>query len=163
MTGRKTTLTDETRYGGMVKIVLLLIIVAVIAGIIWQLRSSHRRRPLTRIPPVAQPIRPGPAGQLDTLQLNRNYWGVEIRPGICEPSRALAGRQFPFAEAPSLPLADCAASPCTCTYLGLWERRKWHRRSQPDRRKAIRYLQDRPDRRCHRERRRIDVWRNRRW
>jgi hypothetical protein len=78
----------------MVKIGLLLIIVAVIAGIIWQLRSTRRRRPRTRIP-LAQPIRPGPAGQLETLRLNRNYWGVEIKPGMCEPSTALAGRQFP--------------------------------------------------------------------
>jgi hypothetical protein len=147
----------------MVKTGLLLIILAVIAGIIWQLRSSRRRRPRTRIPPVAQPVSSGPAGKLETLRLNRNYWGVEIKPGLCELSRALAGRQFPFPEAPSLPLADCTASPCTCTYLGLWERRKWHRRSQPDRRMAIRYHQDRPDRRSHRERRKIDVWRNRRW
>jgi hypothetical protein len=147
----------------MVKIGLLLIILAVIAGIIWQLSSSRRRRPRTRIPPVGQSIRPGPAGLLETLRLNRNYWGVEIKPGICEPSRALAGRRFPFPEAPSLPLADCAVSPCTCTYLGLWEHRRWHRRTLPDRRKAIRYIPDHPNRRCHRERRKIDFWSNRRW
>ena len=34
---------------------------------------------------------------------------------------------------------------------------KWHWRTQHDRRKAIRYSRDHPDRRCHRERRRIDV------
>ena len=147
----------------MVTIGLLLIILAVVAGIIWQLRSGRRWRPRTRIPPVVQPIRPGPAGQLETLRLNKNYWGVEIRPGICKPSRTLVGRQFPFTEAPSLPLADCAANLCTCIYLGLWERRRYHRRTLPDRRKAIRYLHDHPDRRCHRERRRIDVWCNRSW
>jgi hypothetical protein len=146
----------------MVKIGLLLIILAVIAGIVWRLRSSTRRRPRARITPP-QIIRYGPAGQLETLQQNRNYWGVEIHSGICEASKALAGRHFPFPEAPSLPLADCAASFCTCSYVGLWERRKWHRRALPDRRNAIRYLQDHPDRRCHRERRKIDVWRNRSW
>jgi hypothetical protein len=146
----------------MVKIGLLLIILAVIAGIVWQLRSSPRRQPRARITPP-QIILYGPAGQLETLKLNRNYWGVEIHSGLCEASKPLAGRQFPFPEVPSLPLADCAASFCTCTYVGLWERRKWHRRAMPDRRTAIRYLQDHPDRRCHRERRKIDVWRNRSW
>ncbi len=143
----------------MVKIGLLLMILALIAGIVWQLRAGRRRRPRTRIPPM-QAIRNGPAGQLESLCGNRNYWGVEIRSGICKASKALAGRQFPFPEAPSLPLAECDASLCTCTYLGLWERRKWHRRTQTDRRKAIRYLQNNLDRRCHRERRKVDVWRN---
>jgi phage tail protein X len=146
----------------MVNIGLVLIILVVIAGIIWQLRSNHRRRPRTRIPP-SQIIRYGPARQLETLRHNRKFWGVEIQSGICEASKALAGRQLPFPEAPSLPLTDCAASFCTCTYVGLWERRKCHRRSQPDRRKAIRYLHDHPNRRCRRERRKADVWSNRSW
>jgi hypothetical protein len=146
----------------MVKIGLLLIILAVIAGIVWQLRYGRRRRPCTRLPPT-QTIRDGPAGQLETLRLNKNYWGVEIHSGICKASKELAGRQFPFPEAPSLPLADCAASLCTCTYLGLWERRKCHRRTQADRRKSIRYLQNHPDRRSRRDRRKIDVWRNLKW
>jgi hypothetical protein len=147
----------------MVKIVLLLIILAVIASVIWLLRSNRRRRPRTRIRPMERPIRSGPAGQLETLRLNRTYWGVEIQSGMCEASRALAGRQFPFSEAPAMPLADCAASSCTCIYLGLWERRRWHRRTLPDRRRVIRYLPNHPDRRCHRERRKIDVLRNRKW
>ena len=146
----------------MVKIGLLLIILAVIAGIVWLLRSSRRRQPRTCIPPP-QIIRYGPAGQLETLQQNKNYWGVEIQSGTCEASKALAGRRFPFPETPSLPLADCATNFCTCSYVGLWERRKWHRRAQPDRRKMIRYTHDHPDRRCHRERRKVDVWSNRSW
>jgi len=148
----------------MIKIGLLLIILMVIAGIVWQLRSGRRRRPSARIPPPApQIIRYGPAGQLEALRQNRNYWGVEIQSGNCEASRALAGRKFPSPVAPSLPLAECTASFCTCTCVGLWERRKWHRRALPDRRKAIRYTQDHPDRRCHRERRKVDVWTNRSW
>jgi len=147
----------------MVKIGLLLIILAVIASVMWLLRSNRHRRPRTRIPPMERPIRSGPAGQLETLRLNRTYWGVEIQSGICEASKALAGRRFPFLETPSLPLADCAANFCTCSYVGLWERRKWHRRVQPDRRKLLRYTQDHPDRRCHRERRKVDVWSNRSW
>jgi hypothetical protein len=146
----------------MVRIGLLLIILAVIAGILWLLQSGRRRQPRARIPPQ-QSIRQGPAGQLESLRQNSNYWGVEIQSSLCEASKALAGRKFTFPDAPSLPLADCVANFCTCTYVGLWERRKWHRRILPDRRKAIRYTMDHPDRRCHRERRKIDVWSNRSW
>ena len=146
----------------MVKIALLLIILAVIVGIVWQLRFSNRRRPRTRIPPP-QIIRDGPARQLEALQQNRNYWGVEIHSGICEASKALAGKQFPSQEAPSVPLVDCSASSCTCNYIGLWERRKSHRRVQSNRRTMIRYTQNRPDRRSHKERRKADVWTNRSW
>jgi hypothetical protein len=141
----------------MVKIGLLLIILALIAGIGWQLRSGRRRRTRTRIPPT-QAIPYGPPGQLETLRRNRNYWGVEIRSGICKASKTLAGRQFPFHEAPTLPLAECAVSCCTCSYLGLRERRMRHRRAQPDRRQMIRYLKHQPDRRCNKERRQIDIW-----
>ena len=147
----------------MMKIGLLLIILAVIAGIAWELRTGRRRRrPRTRISPP-RTIRDGPAGQLEALQKNRNYWGVVIHSGICTASKALAGEEFPFRDAPSLPLDGCDTSHCTCIYLGLWERRKWYRRAQPDRRKAIRYLQNKPDRRSHRERRKINEWHNRRW
>jgi hypothetical protein len=146
----------------MVNIGLLLIILAIIAGIVWLLRTNRRRQRRAPTPPQETVVH-GSGGQLEALQRNRNYWGVEIRSGICKASKALAGRQFPFAQAPLLPLEDCAASNCTCTYLGLWERRKWHRRAQPDRRKMIRYLQNHPDRRARKERRKIDVWRDRRW
>ena len=146
----------------MVKIGLLLIILAVIAGIVWQSRSSSRRRPRTRIP-QSQIIRDGPVGQLEALRQNRKIWGVEIQFGTCEASKVMVGRHFPSPEAPSLPLADCSASICTCNYVGLWEHRKWHRRAQPDRRKMFRYTQNRSDRRCHKERRKADVWSNRSW
>jgi hypothetical protein len=143
----------------VVKIGLSLLILAIITGIAWLLRSGPRR---TRTPPQ-EIVRPGHAGQLEALRRNRNYWGVEIHSGICKAAKALAGKQFPFHEAPTLPLDDCEADTCTCTYLGLWERRKWHRRAQPDRRKMIRYLQHHPDRRSHKERRKADVWRTLRW
>jgi hypothetical protein len=141
----------------MVKIGLLLIILAVIAGMVWQPRYGRLRRRRRRLP-AAPPATHGPAGQLETLRLNRNYWGVEIRSGICKAAKELAGRQFPFADAPCLPLAECAANLCTCNYVGLWERRKSHRRNQCDRRNSIRYLQNHSDRRSHRDRRKIDVW-----
>jgi hypothetical protein len=146
----------------MIKIGLSLIILGVIAGILWQLRSAGYRRPRTRLPPT-QTIRHGPVGQLETLRLNRKYWGVEIHSGICRASKELAGRQFPFAEAPTLPLADCTASLCTCSCRGLVERRKRHRRIQADRRNSIRYLQNHMDRRSPRNRRTIDVWRTLKW
>ena len=146
----------------MVKIALLLMILAVIAGIVWQLRYARRRPPRTRVTAL-QTLRYGPAGQLELLRLNRNYWGVEINSGICRAAKELAGRQFPFPEAPDLPLADCTARHCTCTYLALQERRSQHRRTQVDRRTSIRYLLNHTDRRSLKDRRKIDVWHNLKW
>jgi hypothetical protein len=144
-----------------VETALLLLIIVVIAATAWRLRAGGQRRRLRRKDlSMEQTASRRPAGQLETLRLNRNYWGVEIRSGICQAAKELAGRQYPFAEAPCLPLAECTASLCACSYMGLWERRKRHRRKQADRRQSIRYLQNHPERRSHRERRRIDVWRN---
>jgi len=144
-----------------VEIALLLLTVAVIATTVWLLCNGCRCCRRRRNNAAAEQAAPaGPAGKLETLRRDRNYWGVEIRSGICKAAKELAGRQFPFAEAPRLPLAGCAASLCTCSYVGLWERRKRHRRTEGDRRKSIRYLQNHPERRSHRDRRRIDVWRN---
>jgi hypothetical protein len=91
----------------MVNIGLVLIILVVIAGIIWQLRSNHRRRPRTRIPP-SQIIRYGPARQLETLRHNRKFWGVEIQSGICEASKPPPSRLpiVPRVSAPA-PTWDC--------------------------------------------------------
>lgn len=143
----------------MVKLALLLLILAVIAGVIWQFREGSGRRPRRRQrDPAALDFLPTPVGQLESLRLNKAYWGIEIRSGTCQASKELTGRKFPFAEAPALPLADCAANRCTCSYVGLWERRKWHRRAQGDRRQLIRYLQNHAERRSPKQRRKADIW-----
>lgn len=139
-------------------IALLLFILAAIAAIIWLQRNNGRRRRNRRRAARRAPV--GPAGQLETLRLTRQYWGVEIRSGVCKPAKELAGRHFPFDQAPRLPLAECGANQCTCSYVGLRERRKQHRRIQADRRQSIRYLVDHPDRRSHKERRKADIWGN---
>jgi hypothetical protein len=156
------TPTIEEMTDRMVSIGLLLLILAILAGMGWLLRTDRRgqRRAST---PARESAPQGRAAQLQTLRHNKHYWGVEIHSGICSAAKALAGKQFRFSEAPSLPLEDCAAGNCTCAYLGLRERRTWHRRTQPDRRNAIRYLRNRPDRRSHKERRKADVWRRLRW
>jgi hypothetical protein len=145
----------------MIKISLLLIILAVIAGIGWLFRV-RRHRPRTRTSRPEAVINTS-SRQLDALRANKNYWGVEIQSCICTVAKTLAGKPFPFNEAPTLPLGDCPANCCTCVYVGLRERRVRHRRISPDRRHLIRYLHHNSDRRRHKERRKIDVWRTRRW
>jgi hypothetical protein len=145
----------------MVKISLLLIILAVIAGIGWLLRV-RRHRPRTHASKPETVIYTS-SRQLDALRGNKNYWGVDIQFGVCKVAKTLAGKQFPFNEAPALPLGDCPVNCCTCIYVGLRERRVRHRRGEPDRRHLIRYLHHHSDRRCYKERRKIDVWRTRRW
>jgi len=139
-------------------IALLLFPLAAIIATFWLLRDNRRRR--RREVRAVRPASLGPAAQLEALRVNRQYWGVEIRPGVCKAAKDLVGTRYTFNEAPALPLAECGAQQCTCSYVALWERRKRHRRIQPDRRKSIRYLVDRPDRRSHKERRKADIWGN---
>jgi hypothetical protein len=145
----------------MVKISLLLIILAVIAGIGWLLRARHHM-PRTRASRPEAIIYTS-SRQLEALRGNKNYWGVEIQSGLCTAAKTLAGKPFPFNEAPALPLGDCPANCCTCIYVGLRERRVRHRRGQSHRRHLIRYLHHHSDRRCPKERRKIDIWRTLRW
>jgi hypothetical protein len=140
-------------------IAVLLSILAAIVATIWLSRDDRRRR-RGKLLRALRPACLGPAGQLDVLRLNRQYWGVEIRSGVCKAAKELVGRRFPFAEAPCLPLAECGAHQCSCNYVGLWERRRRHRRIQADRRQSIRYAVDNPDRRSHKERRKADIWGN---
>ena len=148
----------------MMTYVILLLIIVVIAGIYWQLvvkgnmpRSNKRDNEST----VAQTGISSRAGELGKLKSNKYFWGVEIVHAGCEASRALADKQFTFAEAPVLPLDDCDKSLCNCIYKGLKEERIEGRRIQADRREDLRFDSDKPDRRSPKDRRRGEAWNNR--
>jgi hypothetical protein len=66
----------------------------------------------------------GPAGG--------RFAGVHIRPrgGACGAARALEGRRFLSKDAPSLPLPECTASQCSCSFAKLADRRSEGRRLQ---------------------------------
>ena len=94
------------------------------------------------------------SGELRKLQHGGHYWGVRIQPGKCPAIRPFAGRRFTFEEAPDLPLPGCKAWRCSCTYIGVPERRRDERRIQMDRRSIVRIDEEHVERRSFRGRRR---------
>jgi hypothetical protein len=153
----------------MAKTLIVLVILAIIAGIIWLLSSRGTSR-LDRLSHQHKRTKPDDEfanmsineRALEKLRHNQQLWGVEIQQGGCEASIALAGKQFAFEDAPALPLAECNAHVCTCQYKGLKEHRSYHRRTKEDRRDSLRYDSERSDRRALKDRRRkFDQWKGR--
>jgi hypothetical protein len=149
----------------MAKIFVLLLIIVVMIGLVLALRkqsggTSLRNRLMGngsaaqgRGTEVTRP------GGIEKLRDNPLFWGVEIGQPGCEAAQALLGQQFPFDEAPKLPLEGCNSANCTCQFKGLTDRRKMVRRQQEDRRSELRFDKDRPpDRRSRKDRRRGNVW-----
>jgi hypothetical protein len=148
----------------MIKIIILLLIIGVLAGLFWLLRvqrpPKRKSTPAVTSPGSADPDRGGnmKALELEKLRQNKLFWGVEIKQAGCAMGRTLAGVEFEFNEAPSLPLEGCTAAMCSCAYIGLKERRK-HQRRQHERRSDLRFEPEKSDRRSHKERRRGEKWR----
>ena len=153
----------------MAKTLIVLVILAIIAGIIWLVsgrgitridRLSHQRKQTK--PDDEFAYLGSKEKALEKLRHSPQFWGVEILQGGCDASIALAGKQFAFEDAPALPLAECNAHVCTCQYKGLKEHRSYHRRTKEDRRDSLRYDSERSDRRALKDRRRkFDQWKGR--
>lgn len=94
------------------------------------------------------------SAELQKLRSSGHYSGVRIQPGQCTAIRHFAGRRFSFEEAPDLPLQGCKAWRCTCTYIGIPERRHEERRIHKDRRDFVRIDEEHAERRSFRGRRR---------
>ena len=149
----------------MARIFVLLLIIVVIAGLVWALRRRGGSTGLksSRLLGRASSGKTGAAaarpGGIEKLRDNPMFWGVEMGQPGCEAAQALLGQQFPFEEAPQLPLEGCNSANCTCQFKGLKDRRKRVRRQQEDRRESLRFEKDRPpDRRSRKDRRRGNVW-----
>jgi len=148
----------------MIKIIILLLIIGVLAGLFWLLRVQRppKRKSTLAVtsPGSADPDRGGnmKALELEKLRQNKLFWGVEIKQAGCAMGRTLAGVEFEFDDAPSLPLEGCTAAMCSCAYIGLKERRK-HQRRQHERRSDLRFEPEKHDRRSLKERRRGEKWR----
>lgn len=139
----------------MENFVILLVIFAVIAGMVWILRRQpipKRRgaRPISAA--VAKP------GGLEKLRSNNLFWGVKICHPGCRAARELQDQLYTFDEAPQLPVPGCDSANCTCQYRGLRERRVRALRIHEDRRDEVRFDKDHPERRSPKERRRSDRW-----
>src|SRR5215217_1713643 len=77
-----------------------------------------------RGPPVpTRPARPPP-------KAGGRFGGVEIRTrsAACRAAHALEGTRFLSKNAPTLPLPDCTAAQCSCTFSKLTDRRTEGRR-----------------------------------
>jgi hypothetical protein len=75
--------------------------------------------------------------------------------GGCEAARALKGKRFLGADAPRLPLKECATpSTCRCTYRKFGDRREGPRREEEE--TGMRRSITLPDRRTRRGRRSDD-------
>jgi len=94
------------------------------------------------------------SAELNKLRRSGSFWGVRIQPGKCTAIRPFAGRRLTFEEAPNLPLPGCKAWRCSCTYIGVPERRRDERRIQHDRRNIARIDEEHIERRSFRGRRR---------
>jgi hypothetical protein len=94
------------------------------------------------------------SGELNKLRCSGSFWGVSIQPGKCTAIRPFTGRRFTFEEAPDLPLPGCKARRCSCTYIGVPERRRDERRIHNDRRDVVRLDEEHVERRSFRGRRR---------
>jgi hypothetical protein len=148
----------------MIKIIILLLIIGVLAGLIWLVRGQRtsKRHPTPAVK-SALPAAPESEGNLKAIELeklrkNKLFWGVGIKQAGCAAARTLAGEEFPFDKVPALPLEGCTAAMCSCAYIGLKEKRQQQRR-QHDRRSNLRFDPDKPDRRSRKERRRGEKWR----
>lgn len=133
-------------------LIALAAVILIILGLIVS-RSRSKRGPGQAATEADIPLTP--QAQLYKLQKNEKFWGVSIE-SHCSASSRLAGKQFPLEAAPVLPVRDCEAPACKCSYFGLPNRRiRTDRRSGLDRRLALRM--EGTERRAERPRRQDDL------
>ena len=120
--------------------IVIIIVVAAVAGggaIFW-VRS--RRESVQNVPRAAPMAAAAPRLVLQVeLPADGN---------CCDAVREIRESRFEEGEAPSLPLGACTMKGgCRCLYRSVPDRRARVRRSQDERRKAIRFDPDKPARR----------------
>ena len=94
------------------------------AGAAYWLVSRRRARPSD---PAGAPRSSSPAPR---AKLGGRFSAVQIRPrsGACRAARLLQGHPFLAKDAPALPLRECKAERCSCTFSKLPDRRSDGRR-----------------------------------
>lgn len=144
----------------MAKILVLVLIVAVFGGLFWLMRKPAKPKHVAV--PSRQKQVSSRHGELDRMRESGQFWGVEIHQAGCPAAKAHAGKQYSLDEAPHLPLEGCSAPHCSCMYLGLKEHRVKQRRVGHDRREVLRFEDEKPDRRSHKDRRKTNkTWEDR--
>ena len=99
-------------------VLLLIALVAVAAWVVWFLAEPKAR------------TQPRLAARGKTAAGTSRYHAVSIRPGLecCEAAKRLKGKRLLSKSAPSLPLPECRAADCQCTYEHFADRRLDDRR-----------------------------------
>ncbi|MFN2289358.1 MAG: hypothetical protein ABR578_13590 [Chromatocurvus sp.] len=131
---------------------------------------AARRRKITRksgsqTPKRARVIAPSTSRTVHRREIvatGEPYEAVSVVPGLeaCPAARELRNHRFLIGEAPTLPLADCTSTNCTCRLRQFTDRR--HESEFGDRRRDvglktnIHPVEDRPGRRSGKGRRKAD-------
>lgn len=72
------------------------------------------------------------ASQNDSVEDTQRYRGVEVvanNDACCQAAKDIEGRRFLLSQVPMLPLTDCDAGDCRCTYERFDDRRSDLRRA----------------------------------
>lgn len=139
---------------------LLLLIVAIAVGGFWYLRrAGAAKRPHASSTDYSLPV----SGAAAAGEQPRRP-GRMLNPGqeCCDAAKRIGTWWYPEGEAPHLPLDGCEhPESCKCGWMRVLDRRSTYRRSEHDRRKAVRF-EDKDDRRSGNDRRRDggNPWKN---
>lgn len=142
-------------------VVILLLVLAAIAGGVWYLRRGGADKGRDAAETVrAFASRPG-AAAVPSADAPRRA-GRMVNPGesCCASVKKIASNWYADAEAPRLPLETCdMQQSCKCQWMRVIDRRTTHRRTKPDRRDSLRF-EDKRDRRGGLDRRKGsgDFW-----
>src|SRR5262245_44551845 len=103
-------------------------LVAASAGAAYWL-VARREAPTSEPPPRREAPRPE-ASPAPRTKLGGRFSAVQIRAraGACKAAQLLQGHRFLAKDAPILPLRECKADRCTCTFSKLPDRRSDGRR-----------------------------------
>lgn len=126
----------------MATAIVILLVVGALGGGFWFIRRGRDAHGTPRAidPIAAAPIAPGETPRRPGRMANP---GEDCCPAI----KKIEGRWFPEGEAPTLPLSGCDRNlQCRCTWMRVLDRRVTHRRTDRDRRGAIR-VEGKEDRR----------------
>ncbi|MEH6503225.1 MAG: hypothetical protein V7682_04905 [Cycloclasticus sp.] len=136
-------------------IMLIVVLLATVLLFFYfkKLRGSSDTKPTKTKSPDQQT-------RLQSLIESGEYFGLTIdyvnQAQCCPRALHLKNEVFSFNNVPILPLDGCTKNTCRCKYIGLKNKRNFHRRENIQRREEIRF-EESSDRRSHNEQR-SNVW-----
>lgn len=142
-------------------VVILLLVVAAIAGGIWYLRRGGAGKGAVALE-SARPFGSKPGTAAGSAVETPRRPGRMVNPGetCCASVKKITTVWYADADSPRLPLETCdMQQSCKCQWMRVIDRRVTHRRYMPDRRNALRF-EDKGDRRAGTDRRKDsgDSW-----